>query len=150
MTERNPVTPLLDWLLCIAAIAPFLALAIAGVWGPTGWRAPAETGLVGYAAIVLGFIGGHRWGEEVGRRGNAVLMFLATLPALAAWAAFLLILIRGEGRVGLALLIGAMAGSVAWDLLSPTVPRWYKPMRVVMALGAIASLGLVLWASMRG
>lgn len=150
MAERNPVTPLLDWLLCIAAIVPFATLALGGVWGPVGWRAPAETALVGYAAIVLGFFGGHRWGEEVGRRGNAVLMFLSVLPAVAGWAGFLLILVRGEGRIGLMLLVGAMVVSAAWDLLSPAVPRWYKPMRAMMAVGAIGSLALVLWASMQG
>lgn len=148
--SARPVTPLLDWLLCAAAIVPFAGAAVAAVWGPTVWRPAAEIALVGYATAVLGFIGGHRWGNEVSSRGNAFLMGAATLPALAAWAALMLILIRGEGRIGLGVLLAAFAVSWVWDVLSPQLPGWYKPMRTLMTVGAMASVGLVFWATARG
>lgn len=144
-STARPVTPLLDWMVCVAAIFPFILSAGLFAFGPPNYAGPALLWLTTYSVVVLSFIGGHRWGAEVSGRGNAFLMLAATLPALLGWAVLVLPPQLVTSVRGLSLLLIATLATWVWDLVSPQIPGWYKPLRSAMAVGASLSLALGIW-----
>ena len=92
------------------------------------------TALKLYAAIVLSFIGGIRWGIAIarsvgGERENEALI-LAAGPALLGWFAFYL----GEPW-SFALLAVAFAATGWWDSrlsANDGVPEWFARLRILL------------------
>lgn len=95
-----------------------------------------------YAAVVLSFIGGIRWGaaivrEEGGRRENRALM-LSVAPSLIGWGSFF---IREPWSFGL--LAAAYAGTGWWDSRNPAeagVPGWFGRLRVLLTVLVMATM----------
>ncbi len=145
MAAARPVTPLLTWMICVAAVFPFALSAGLFAFGPPNLAGPALLWLTTYAVVVTSFIGGHRWGLEVQSRGNAFLLLAAIAPALIAWSVLVLPPQTVTSFRGLTILLVLTVVTWVWDVLTAELPGWYKPMRTVMAIGAAATLALGAW-----
>ena len=150
MTDPRPI-PRPALLLGAAGVIPFAALAVLMVIGGAGLLAPeqAERVLRLYAALILSFMGGAQWGLTTARpegpkaRGLAV----SVLPALFAWAAFLV-----PSRPGLLALAAAFLALMLYDLWTVArgeAPAWYGRLRIGLTLAVIASLGAASLATLK-
>lgn len=127
----------------LAALAPLLAAAVAvaaGGVGPLG-REAALTGLIGYGALLLSFIGGVGWGAlgraELHPAGTQAFL-LTLLPVLAAWTGLLL-----PPLTGLAVLAAATAAQGVVDVWAADAgasPAWYGRLRLYQTLAVEALL----------
>lgn len=107
--------------------------------------------LLVYAAIILSFLGGVRWGAEVAKRERPRFAELgpATLGALVGWG-----MVMAGFRYGMQpWLFAGMAGALIlfliYDSISPELPIWYRRMRTWPTLGAVASLAFA-WFLLSG
>ena len=107
-----------------------------------------------YAAIIVSFMGGARWGLAMmadGRRGGEPFSgFLAAVtPALAAWVAAApqgLLPLAFPMSARLVLLMAAFAGLLAEDMRAARGgegPRWYAGLRVRLTFWVLVALGFV-------
>lgn len=133
--ERAKVTA---WGLALAGLIPFAGCAAMAVLGPvTGvdWTGA----LMAYAAVILSFLGGARWGGELAReRPSPARLILSNLPAIVAWLA--LVTVAAPASLRLGVLAAGLALVWLWDR-GPAQP-WYRALRAAATLGAILSLGL--------
>ena len=121
-------------------LIPFLAP------GPLALLAPdlaptAGLALAVYAALILSFLGGGRWGMAVGTAEvDNRIVSLAMLPSLAGYA---LLMMPEESRGWqLAGLAAAHILQGLWDFRSTKAPVWYRGLRGQLTLGAVAGLAL--------
>jgi hypothetical protein len=127
----------------LLGLVPFLAPPVIGLIAPA-LRDQAAACAAIYAAIILSFLGGARWGAEV-RAGaaDARTLSLAMLPSVAAWAE---LLIWPPGHpAGLAALAGGLALMFVWDAGAMGLPGWYPRLRGLLSAGAIAGLAATAW-----
>lgn len=149
-----PVTPgaQAGWLYGLAGLIPFFAAA-AAIWaGPERlgrWAAVAALALLSYAATIISFLGGVRWGFELQRPGgpDPRLLFLSVTPQLAAWA---LLFARMPGATPLAWRFGGLLAVLVVvgvaDVLSRDLPEWYRTLRIPLTVGAgVALLAALAW-----
>jgi len=92
-----------------------------------------------YGALILSFLGGARWGQEVARPAPRLGIFsIAMLPTLAGLA---LLLLPAEWRAqqlwGLA---AALLLHWQWDVGAMGLPPWYPRLRTLLTLGAVTGL----------
>ncbi len=137
------------WLLGLAGLIPF-AVGAAGTCVPLlgTTRVFAADALCDYAACILSFIGGIRWGADV-RRGHEPqghILALSVLPSLVGWGSALMGSLTGY-RWAFVLLIAAFSVQGAWDIRSAALPEWMGRLRAVLTLGAVAALLVALIAS---
>ncbi len=144
--------PLLPLILTLAGLLPFLAgaAAIFGYSDDLARQASVKLVLLLYAASILSFLGGVRWGAEMVRAPaspSAVWMSASVLGSLAGWA------LASHGALG---------GLYPWQFLAfaalfiahwlfdirtgGALPDWYTPLRTIATLGAVASLTAA-WAA---
>lgn len=128
---------------------PFLALSLwlAGISGDHPWRPATITLLTQYAAIVLSFLGGIRWGLAMGQGGPArtLDMAMTVLPPLVAWASLSVPL-----PYTFAVLAAAYAGHGAWDAFAVhagAAPEWYGRLRGGLTALAVAALVLAFFTT---
>ncbi len=75
------------WLLGIAGLVPFYALlGVVAIQDGASWVTPA---FVGYAAVILSFLGGIAWGRALQSAAGREFR-LSVVPSLFAWLALLL------------------------------------------------------------
>lgn len=142
-----PTVPLV---LGLSGLVPFWALAFGlGATGLRPWDSAAlDFALVTYAAVILSFLGGIRWGLAVARseqQDAAVHYFISIVPALIAWA--LLILpepLRLGCLGGLALVLGPFDQRLVPAGLAPP---WFGRLRLILSVGAGLALlyAAVVW-----
>ncbi len=140
MTDSQPVpkTPLL---LGLAGWIPFwLPVALTAQAAFSGRSAAAEAGLfVIYAAIILGFLGGVRWGRALSDEdSNALTFTLSITPSLAGLAATFLYW-AGAPLTAFMLVFASLFMHWRWDIASTRrgiLPAWYGRLRSVLTLGA--------------
>lgn len=135
-----PAAPLL---LGLGGLLPFWGLALALLWPQlVPWeRAASDVALATYAAVIVSFLGGIRWGLAVaasGQRQVGTHYAVSVLPSLAAWA---LLVLPEPGRLGalgaLALILGPIdAGLVSAGL----APVWFGRLRLILSGGAGVAL----------
>ena len=131
-------TRLTAWTLTLAGLLPFLAGAALIIFNPrdgTRWIEP----LAAYGAIILSFLAGTRWGRGLAERDPrpATLIF-SNLPPVAAWLTFL----PGvPDRLQFLVLMTGLGAMLFWDLRGSDA--WYRRLRWVASVGAVASLGAV-------
>ncbi len=137
------------WVIALLCLAPFPLSALAYVFGPSDVTGPALTVLLTWSAVVLGFLGGIRWGLESARatpRWTRLAMSIVS-PA-AAWA-----LVFARGALDAAwLLCGFMAAFILqwlFDHAAPDVPARYPRLMTTLTLGACISLALALEQALR-
>lgn len=122
----------------LLGLLPFLACPLAVALAP-GLRGAAAVLLAGYAALILSFLGGARWGLAVREAApRPEVVGLAMLPTLAGLA--LLTLTGVAPRLQFLGLAAALLGVCAWDIRSAGLPGWYAPLRTILTAGAVAGL----------
>ena len=143
-------------LLGYAGLLPFAFGAILA-WVP-GAPISFVVGYLGwtlyYAAIILSFMGGARWGVAMmadgRRRGEPFSGFLAAVtPALVAWVAVVpqgLLPVAFPMSARIVLLMVAFAGLLAEDLRAARAgegPGWYAGLRMRLTFWVLIALGFV-------
>ena len=134
--ETGPTRTVLT--LGLAGVLPFWLLAATAPLKPE-WNTLSGAVVALYAALILSFLGGARWGLEIRKpQPSPVTVALAMLPTLAGWA--VMVAAHGDVRrqllgLGLALLL-----AWAWDLRATGLPPWYRGFRSLLTLGAVGGL----------
>ncbi len=131
--------PLVAWVYGGLGLIPFLGGAGAAVMLPGVPRLAAQLELIAYGALILSFLGGGRWGLEIGRQPvRATVISASMLPTIVA---FLLIIAMGVPSpwrlVGLSV---AFLAQWAWDVRSADTPAWYPPLRHLLTAGAVGCM----------
>jgi hypothetical protein len=128
--------PVLAWGL--AGLIPFLGLPMLSLAAPE-LSVGCDRALGLYAAVILSFLGGARWGQEVASAApDPRLIALSMAPSVAAWG--LALLPPGHAGLQLAGLAGALVLHLLWDLRSQGLPGWYPRLRLILTAGAVAGL----------
>ncbi|MBE7197978.1 MAG: DUF3429 domain-containing protein [Parafilimonas terrae] len=129
--------------LGLAGLLPFWFLAIADV---LDLKVPGLGGtaigdaLAVYAATILAFLGGIRWGLAVGKGGNPSDYVVSVLPQLAGWAC---LLVPSPWRfVVLGLLILLLGPADRHLVARGMAPDWFGRLRLILSTGAGAALFL--------
>ncbi|HYF23212.1 MAG TPA: DUF3429 domain-containing protein [Caulobacteraceae bacterium] len=131
------------WIVGVLGVAPFAAAAGVYGWGPPELAGPALLALLTYAAAILSFLGGVRWGAEiVAPAPRPPVVVLSVLPPLAAWALLALPFATPERQIGGFLVM--FLACWLWDANAEDLPPWYRRLRTVLTLGAGAALGVAL------
>jgi hypothetical protein len=131
----------------LLGLIPFLApAAVAGL--RPAWAGPALGIEAAYAALIISFLGGARWGLAIGRPAPGLgTTSLSMLPTLAALA---LLSLPGPRRyVQLVGLATVLVLQWVWDLrASASAPPWFARLRTLLTVGAVCGLlGAALSAS---
>jgi hypothetical protein len=133
--RRTPRVVLVYGLL---GLSGFLLPPLAGALFPA-WREIAAGVLAAYAALILSFLGGARWGLAVSRPSPSPLtVSLAMLPTLYALA--MLALPERERALQFAGLAAGLALQWMWDVRAAALPGWYPTLRTLLSAGALAGL----------
>ncbi len=126
--------------LGLAGLIPFLACAIA-VWSGVGWIQAEGLGLqLGYAAVIVTFLGGVHWGRALapGAGPGWPGLIWSVTPSLIAWLA-----LRMYPTSGLLVLMAAFVLAFWIDRRAVKIglfPEWYLALRQVLTLGAMLCL----------
>ncbi len=138
LTAAAPV-PRVVFIYGLLGVLPFLACPLAGVVAPAA-RGPAAVLLAGYAALILSFLGGARWGLAIGQSAPSPrTVGAAMLPTLVGLALLTLTGVAPSLQfLGLAV---ALVGVCTWDLMSGGLPEWYPRLRAILTACAVAGLG---------
>ena len=141
----SPRRPPLPFGLGLAGLIPFWALALARVTGLPHGIPPAEiqAALATYAATIISFLGGIRWGiavREPASSRNGLDYAASVVPQLLAWAALAL---PDPARFFTLGLIVLVLGPLDRRLVSRGLaPDWFGRLRTLLSLGAGAALFL--------
>ncbi len=138
-----PTAPLA---LGLAGLIPFWALALGLlVHGAFGFRVAAlDLALATYAAVIVSFLGGMRWGLAV-RAGDGGLNYaISVVPSLVAWA--LLAAPEPWRLAGLGLTALALGPIDLGLVRSGMAPPWFGRLRLILSTGA--GLALLLGAAL--
>jgi hypothetical protein len=130
--------------MAILALSPFPIASLLYCFGPAELKAPSLTSLLAWAAVVLSFLGGVRWGLESGEpRPRAYRLAFSALSAVAAWV---VLLARGNMPDSWILMGFIAAFMVQWlfDHRAPDTPARYPSLSTVLTAGACISLALAL------
>ncbi len=128
-------------------LVPFFVLAIL-TWLP--WRndvsLQVQIALVGYAAVILSFLGAVHWGLALAnpgldKAGSWNALGWGVIPALLGWLALLMLVLGIPSALVLAFLIGDLLLVRVVDgqlvrLYATPVPSWYLALRTRLTLGA--------------
>ena len=132
--------PAVAWVYGLLGLIPFLAGAAAALLSGGGLvRWGAQLALLTYGGLILTFLGGGRWGLEVGRgQVRAGVISAAMAPAIVST---LLLAMQGVLPAWrLIVLAAAHVAQWAWDVTSRAPPRWYPALRHVLTAVAVACL----------
>lgn len=136
--------------LGLGGLIPFVFFTYVAVLGLNLFGYPLDPffgviALLSYAAVILSFLGGVRWGMAMNRpcRKQSILFALAIVPCLVGWvsANFL------PFPIGLPLLIVAFVAHGIWDVMAVkrnAGPQWYAKLRIILTIGACLCLVVAL------
>jgi hypothetical protein len=132
-------TPAIVLFFGLAGLIPFFAAPVATLIAPE-FRWQFTESLLWWAAIILSFLGGARWGAAVQTsQPKPGLIGLAMLPSIAGW---LTLLAPAKYRVAqLLALAAALLLHFLWDWSARNLPGWYGRLRLALTAGAVAALG---------
>ena len=144
MTAQTDLTPRAVLAYGALGIIPFWSLPAAAILAPA-WAAISAAVVAAYAALILSFLGGARWGLAVKDASpNPVVVGLAMTPTLAGLA--VLVFAHGEMRLQLLALAAALTLSWAWDFRANGLPPLYARLRTGLTLGGVGGLCVgVMW-----
>jgi hypothetical protein len=141
-TTKPPQSQTIASRLGYAGLIPavVLSLWLFGIPDDHPWRAQTIALLTGYAAVVLSYLGGIRWGVALSEPGeDAGRVFgISVLPALGGWAAFFI-----PPPYSFVLLAVAFAAHGAWDTLSAQqgrMPDWFARLRMQLTAGIVVTM----------
>ncbi|MEO1198041.1 MAG: DUF3429 domain-containing protein [Pseudomonadota bacterium] len=146
-TRPNPNEPMPTAALILgpAGLIPFFATAIAAWFAPEVVQRlrAADSGML-YAAIILSFLGGIRWGLAMSPdfavdRNRQIA--ISVLPSIAGWVALLL----PSAMAGFVLIGGfmVMLFSDIGLVRRGRLPRWFESLRIYLSAGAILSVAVI-------
>jgi hypothetical protein len=138
MSAASPVVaaPRAVLIYGLLGVIPFVAPALAGLLWPA-LRPAMLTILTLYAALILSFLGGARWGLTVGTAAPSPLtVSLAMLPTLVGLA---ILLMANDRPACLGLAAGLMVQWL-WDVTAIGLPGWYGRLRTILTAGAVTGL----------
>ena len=124
-----------------SGLIPFLAGAVALWTLPPAHAETATAALIGYAAVILSFMGAIHWGlamKTSSATDSARWYALGVLPALVGWFALLL-----PSLPALILLTVAFTSVYLLDRVAVSArlaPPWYQRLRLPLTLIVVASL----------
>lgn len=128
--------------LALAGFIPFavLSLWLAGIAADHPWRAETNLLLKTYAALILSFLGGIRWGTAMLSRSVAAGrdMVASIVPSLVGWAALFV-----PAPHTYALLAVAFAAMGAWDNFAvhdKIAPAWFGRMRALLTVLVVSAM----------
>jgi hypothetical protein len=131
-------------------LLPFFVLALLS-WPWGGTASPRlQFALVGYAAVILSFLGAVHWGLALANPGLTKpqswnVLGWSVLPALLGWLGLLMLLFGIPAAMVFAFLIGDLLlvrvvdGRLA-PLYATPVPAWYLALRTRLTVAACAAL----------
>ena len=124
----------------LAGLIPFWAPAVAGLaWPET--RGLAGLLLAAYAALILSFLGGARFGRAVlDAPPSVATISLSMLPTLAGLA--ILAMPPSLRTVQLLSLAAALSVHWLWDLRDKGAPAWMPRLRTILTAGAVGGLAI--------
>ena len=143
-SSSGPVTARI---LGYAGALPFLGCVCAGGLGLAVDGFDASRLLIGYAAVILSFLGGLHWGRVAASgaydKSAGLWLVWSVIPSLLGWAALLMpplpaVMVLSAGFV-LALMVdlgrlgAVLSGSPRW-------PHWMQRLRLHLTFVAVASL----------
>lgn len=127
--------------LGLAGLIPFWALALAIASHADFGLAPGllDLALATYAAIILSFLGGIRWGLAVAAgRSEARDYAIAVVPSLVGWA--LLAAPEPWRLAGLGFVLLALGPLDLGLVRSGLAPAWFGRLRLILSTGAGVAL----------
>lgn len=143
MSTSRPSIPVAAGLPGVLGLVPFFAAAGLYVWGEPQMAGPGLLFLLTYAAVILSFLGGLRWGYEMARPQIRLGVLLAACaPALAAWLLLALPFMTAPIQLGGFIVCFVLAW--LWDAGSADLPRWWSRLRTFLTLGAGLALATAL------
>jgi hypothetical protein len=124
----------------LLGLAPFWALPAAiAIW--PGRADLTAVVFAAYAALILSFLGGARWGMALqAAEPDPRTVALAMAPTLSAWG--LLIVLHAAERLQLFGFAAVLMLVGLWDKTSPQAPAWYQRLRLMLTAGAAGGLCL--------
>jgi Protein of unknown function (DUF3429) len=146
-----PAVPLA---LGLAGLIPFYLTAAMGAvpsGGATAWTSTFAL----YAAVILSFLGGARWGLELGRspeQPNTARLALSMIPPLYAWTCLIWIFVpEASTREAQPLAVSGMcaigfAMQWAWEEAAGKAgltPTWYPTLRRILSIGVIGACAVL-------
>lgn len=138
---KTPQTPLA---ITTLGIIPFAVSAGAMlVWrGDIARQATAGLWLIVYAAVILSFLGGIRWGAEMTRRDKPRFGELAPafIAPLIGWGLVLAYFQYTQKSTIMAAAAAALMVHYILDVLTGELPLWYRRLRLWPTLGGVVSL----------
>ncbi len=138
MSGRTGTVPRVVLAYGVMGIIPFWSLTGATLFAPR-WTNLAAMVEAAYAALILSFLGGARWGLAVRDPApDPVVVGLAMTPTLVGLAA--LVVLQGAVRLQLVVFAAALALSWCWDFTAKAAPPWYARLRTGLTIGAIGGL----------
>ncbi len=142
-TSGSPPMPASARLLGWSGVIPF-AVCAGALWLPQAapWEIDILRALTAYAAAILSFLGGVRWGAALGGQGPNGIdtdLVLAVIPSLLAWCALLL---PGTRSPLFALVIAFAVFGVldARESARALWPRWYSRLRIELSVAVLGCL----------
>lgn len=139
MTPTSAAAPRVVWFYGLAGLIPFAAGALGGFSDNEVVLIVSRLGLAIYAGLILSFLGGARWGLEIGRASvRPAVIGLAMVPTLLAFG--LLAWPHLPSRFQFVGLAAGFALQWLWDLRADGAPSWYPRLRTVLSVGALAAL----------
>ncbi|GIU67816.1 DUF3429 domain-containing protein [Candidatus Phycosocius spiralis] len=152
--RRRDIAPIGPWIIGILGLVPFFGTLAGSMLATAPLDGVSTTLFFAYAGVILSFLGGARWGFEIGARPEAPDFFtlsFSVMPSLVGAIAMLSQYIAP--LIGLALLAGGFMLMWLWDFVSSggstrRWPLWYQPLRTILTLGALAALGAKAWLTL--
>lgn len=121
-------------LLAWSGLLPFAAPVAAAAVLPE-WRQGAMAVFIAYAAVILSFLGGARWGRGLGAGLPGSRYVEAVLPSLLGFTALLLV---HQPHAALVVLAAGFAGWLLLDLRDRLWSRAYKRLRLGISVVVLA------------
>jgi hypothetical protein len=147
--EDDHAIPRLPLFLGLAGLVPFVVLALAIATG-SGWRLGINlmaSMLAQYAAVILAFLGGIRWGLALRLPASlrrSTLFVLSVIPTLTGWFALALKRPYDLAILALALLsLGLADQALSRD---GTAPAWFGRLRLILTGVAVLSLAVAAYS----
>ena len=139
---RSPI-PRPALVYALAGLLPFLACTVL-VFLRGDDTQVAVTVEALYAAVILSFLGGARWGIEIPRQvPRAGVITLTMMPSVLGFATALWTMSGDQGThaaSGLGILAVLFVACGVWDVTSRDVPDWYPRLRIALTLCVVILL----------
>jgi hypothetical protein len=155
--HKHPEFP---YLLGLAGLIPFVFFSFVFVARLDDELLRNLKALAIYAAVILSFLGGTRWGAEIARNPqnpSSLTLSLAMLPSIFGWGALVVYEFQNSTAIegaslglSLAIITVAFVGQLIWDLAAikqGTFPGWYALLRILLTLVAVACLLAAIFAT---